>query len=103
MRLLVAEDDAALRARLAAALADAGFAVDAVAEGLGNRGTSRATVSCATSKGTWWGIVRFAQRQWTLPTQPWRTRMSATGRSSQRILEQTTKAHGSWTQVAPRT
>lgn len=33
MRLLVAEDDAALRARLAAALADAGFAVDAVADG----------------------------------------------------------------------
>lgn len=33
MRLLVAEDDAALRARLATALADAGFAVDAVADG----------------------------------------------------------------------
>jgi two-component system OmpR family response regulator len=33
MRLLVAEDDAALRARLASALADAGFAVDAVADG----------------------------------------------------------------------
>ena len=35
MRLLVAEDDAALRARLASALADAGFAVDAVADGTG--------------------------------------------------------------------
>ena len=33
MRLLVAEDDAALRVRLATALADAGFAVDAVADG----------------------------------------------------------------------
>ena len=34
MRVLVAEDDAALRARIAAALQEAGFAVDAVADGV---------------------------------------------------------------------
>ena len=34
MRVLVAEDDAALRARIASALQEAGFAVDAVADGV---------------------------------------------------------------------
>ena len=34
MRVLVAEDDAALRARIAARLQEAGFAVDAVADGV---------------------------------------------------------------------